>query len=60
LATKPIKANSIDMYLVLIPPGEFLMGSPASAKVHPNEKPLHRVRITQPFFLSRTEVTQKQ
>lgn len=36
------------------------MGSPASAKVHSTEKPLHRVRITQPFFLSRTEVTQKQ
>ena len=53
--------NSIGMKLVLIPAGEFLMGSPASDKdARPDEKPQHRVRITRPFYLGATEVTQGQ
>jgi formylglycine-generating enzyme required for sulfatase activity len=53
--------NSLGMKLVLIPAGEFLMGSPDSdtyARAH--EKPQHRVRITQPFCLGATSVTQGQ
>ena len=46
------------MKLVLIPAGEFLMGSPDSDKdAKANEKPQHRVRITRPFYLGATEVT---
>jgi formylglycine-generating enzyme required for sulfatase activity len=49
------------MKLVRIPAGEFLMGSPES---DPNasdaQKPQHRVRVTRPFFLGVTEVTQGQ
>jgi formylglycine-generating enzyme required for sulfatase activity len=57
---KPI-SNSIGMKFVLIPPGEFLMGSPDSnTAAKPDEKPQHRVRITRPFFLGVTEVTQGQ
>jgi formylglycine-generating enzyme required for sulfatase activity/predicted Ser/Thr protein kinase len=53
--------NSIGMTLRLIPAGEFLMGSPDSdASAEPDEKPRHRVRITKPFYLSLTEVTQGQ
>jgi formylglycine-generating enzyme required for sulfatase activity len=53
--------NSIGMKLVLIPAGEFLMGSPDSDKdAEPQEKPQHRVRITRPFYLGATEVTQGQ
>jgi formylglycine-generating enzyme required for sulfatase activity len=53
--------NSIGMRLVLIPSGEFLMGSPASDKdAGQNEKPQHRVRITRSFYLGATEVTQGQ
>jgi formylglycine-generating enzyme required for sulfatase activity len=53
--------NSIGMKLVLIPSGEFLMGSPDSDKdAFPQEKPQHRVRITRPFYLGATEVTQGQ
>ena len=57
--------NSIGMKLVLIPPGELIVGSDieeiqsmigwnprASA-----EGPRHRVRITRPFYLGRHEVT---
>jgi formylglycine-generating enzyme required for sulfatase activity len=49
------------MKLVLIPAGEFLMGSPDSDKdAYPQEKPQHRVRITQSFYLGATPVTQGQ
>jgi formylglycine-generating enzyme required for sulfatase activity len=49
------------MTLVLIPAGEFLMGSPDSdEEAFDNEKPQHRVRITRPFYLGATEVTQGQ
>jgi len=51
--------NSIGMKLVLIPAGEFLMGSADSDdKALSDEKPQHAVRITKPFYLGVTEVTQ--
>lgn len=40
--------------LVLIPAGEFMMGSE-----HAGE-PVHKVRISEPFYMSTTEVTQAQ
>jgi formylglycine-generating enzyme required for sulfatase activity len=44
--------NSIGMTMVLIPAGEFLMGSPDSdTDAYAGEKPQHRVRITKPFWL---------
>jgi formylglycine-generating enzyme required for sulfatase activity len=50
--------NSIGVKLVLIPTGEFLMGSPDSDKdAQDDEKPQHRVRITRPFYMGATEVT---
>ena len=67
--------NSIGMKLVLIPPGEFEMGSPKELieeelKAHgddqwykdhlPGEGPQHRVRITKPFYLGATDVTQEE
>ena len=57
---KPI-TNSIGMKLVLIPAGEFLMGSPEDDEdAEADEKPRHRVQITRPFYLGVTEVTQGQ
>lgn len=51
--------NSIGMKLVLIPAGEFMMGSPDSEENHnSDESPQHRVRITRPFYLGQYEVTQ--
>ena len=59
------QTNSIDMKLVLVPPGEFRMGQndyqgavliPGSS----NEMPSHRVVITRPFWLGATEVTQAE
>jgi formylglycine-generating enzyme required for sulfatase activity len=54
-------SNSIGMTLVLIPAGEFLMGSPeADRDAQDDERPQHPVRITRPFYLGATEVTQGQ
>ena len=53
--------NSIGMTLKLIPAGEFFMGSPDDAIEAENvEKPSHRVRISRPFYLGVSEVTQAQ
>ncbi|MGA2034637.1 MAG: bifunctional serine/threonine-protein kinase/formylglycine-generating enzyme family protein [Thermoguttaceae bacterium] len=68
--------NSIGMKLVLIPPGEFEMGSPQElidAELNsapkddkwyldhlPSEGPRHHVRITRPFYLGMYLVTQDE
>ncbi len=64
--------NSVGQTMVLIPPGEFLMGSTdeqveaalklkadstTRSRVEKSERPQHPVRLTQPFLMSATEVT---
>ena len=49
--------NSIGMRFVLIPAGEFTMGSNEGRD---NEKPPHKVRITRPFYLGVFPVTQAE
>ncbi|WP_292992926.1 formylglycine-generating enzyme family protein [Nitrosomonas sp.] len=64
--------NMLGMKFVLVPAGEFVMGSDESpdilSKVYPqyerrrveelrDEAPAHRVRITQPFYLGQFEVS---
>jgi len=68
----PVFENSLGMKFVLVPAGEFMMGSdetPDSLKTdypqYPPERflqlgdeaPGHKVRITKPFFLGQHEVT---
>jgi formylglycine-generating enzyme required for sulfatase activity len=56
-----VQTNSIGMKMALIPPGEFMMGSPADEKDRlPVEGPQHRVRITRPFYLAIHDVTVRQ
>jgi formylglycine-generating enzyme required for sulfatase activity len=53
--------KSVTLAMVLIPAGEFMMGSPDSDKnARDEEKPQHRVRITRPFYLGKYLVTQGQ
>jgi len=53
--------KGVKLEMVLIPAGEFLMGSPDSDKdAFPGEKAQHRVRITKPFYLGKYLVTQEQ
>jgi formylglycine-generating enzyme required for sulfatase activity len=53
--------KGVKLDLILIPAGEFLMGSPDSDKYAVKwEKPQHRVRITRPFYLGKYKVTQEQ
>jgi formylglycine-generating enzyme required for sulfatase activity len=53
--------KGIKLDMVLIPAGEFMMGSPVSDKdALDDEKPQHRVRITKPFYLGKYLVTQEQ
>ena len=60
--TKTIETttNSIGMKLVLIPAGEFMMGSPESEEDRDSDEKQHRVHITRPFYLGVYEVTQAQ
>ena len=68
-----VQTNSIGMKMVLIPPGEFEMGSPKelieeelktaedwSKRFLSGEGPQHRVRITKPFYLGMHDVTQEE
>jgi formylglycine-generating enzyme required for sulfatase activity len=51
--------NSIGMKMTLIPPGEFMMGSP-NGQGDGDEHPQHRVRLTKAFYLGAHEVTLAQ
>ena len=53
--------NSIGMKFKFIPAGEFQMGSTADEVGRfDDESPAHKVRITKPFYMGVTEVTQGQ
>lgn len=56
-----VKDISARIEMVLVPPGEFAMGNePAEEFPSYDEVPVHKVRITNPFYLARTELTQAQ
>ncbi|QDT96867.1 SUMF1/EgtB/PvdO family nonheme iron enzyme [Gimesia aquarii] len=55
-----LKTNSLGMQLTLIPPGEFMMGSPVSEEESQKTEVPHRVQVTKPFYLGRFEVTQAE
>lgn len=56
-----VKDKGTNIEMLLIPPGEFVMGkSRGDQHANPNELPAHEVIISRPFFLGRYEVTQQQ
>ncbi len=52
--------GEVKMTFCWCPPGEFLMGSPASEIERQDDEEQVRVRITKGYWLARTEVTQEQ
>jgi formylglycine-generating enzyme required for sulfatase activity len=46
--------------LLLVPAGSFQMGSPETEPLREGQEQLHTVRLSRPFYLGETEVTQKQ
>lgn len=56
--------NSLGMEFVLIPAGEFQMGSPSAVpgvvSIFDTSFPVHNVTIQKPFYMSKYEVTQKE
>ena len=53
--------DAVGIKMRLIPPGEFLMGAADDEPArHDGEGPQHKVRLTTPFFIGISEITQKQ
>ncbi len=56
-----LKGDGVTMKFVRIPAGEFMMGSPVrESGRRNNEGPQHKVKLTKPFYMLTTEVTQQQ
>ncbi len=58
--TEKVLTNSLGMEFALILPGEFLMGSPKNEWDRGENEQHHRVRITQPYYMAKHEITQGQ
>jgi formylglycine-generating enzyme len=54
-----VRDRNTGIIMLLCPPGEFMMGSPASEAGRSNDEAQHSVTITKAFYLSETEVTQE-
>jgi len=55
VATYTVETSKIPPGMVLIPAGEFIMGSPGDTP-HENEQPAHKVKLDS-FYMDETEVT---
>ena len=56
----PFDFDSLDIPVVRISPGTFLMGSPAAEQGRRENESLHEVTLTKCFFLAATPCTQRQ
>jgi len=54
-----VRDNKTGIVMLLCPPGEFTMGSPASEAGRDDDEVQHRRAIRRAFYLSETEVTQE-
>ena len=52
--------KGINLDMVLIPAGKFMMGSPASEKGRSKVETQHEVTLTKPYYMGKYEVTQEQ
>jgi len=53
-------AIGMQLNLIRVPAGEFLMGSPKDEEGYKDSERQHPVRISKPYYMGMTEVTQKQ
>ncbi|MBQ7589463.1 MAG: leucine-rich repeat protein [Verrucomicrobia bacterium] len=53
-------SKPVELDMVWIEPGTFLMGSPESEMGHRDDETLHRVTLTKGYWIGRYEVTQAQ
>jgi len=53
-------APGVKMVMCWIPPGEFLMGSPEDEVGRWDDETQHRVKISQGFWMAKTQTTQAQ
>lgn len=61
VSTIPVPVADQGIEFILIPAGEFDMGSPPYERDRvPMEGPVHRVKIPRAFYMGKYEVTQKQ
>jgi formylglycine-generating enzyme required for sulfatase activity len=52
--------NGVNLEMVLIPAGTFMMGSPDSEAERSSNETLHQVTISNPFYLGKYPITQAQ
>ena len=55
-----LPGGAVNLTLTYIPPGTFMMGSPADERGRFSTEDLHAVTLTRGFYLGATEVTQAQ
>jgi sulfatase modifying factor 1 len=60
LAFEKVFRNNLGMEFILIPAGNFTMGSPLNEPYRDKRELQHTVRISNPFYLQTTEVTLDQ
>ena len=53
-------SDEVNLEMVLVPPGRFMMGSPPGETGHAEDEILHEVELTRPYFLGKFAVTQQQ
>ena len=54
-----VRDNATGITMLLVPPGEFMMGSPNGEANRDSDETQHRVTISQAFYLSQTEIPQE-
>ena len=52
--------RTTEIWMRLIPPGTFMMGSPEDEMGRTDNEDLHKVTLTQPYYMGVFEVTQRQ
>ena len=52
--------TGVNLAMILIPQGKFIMGSPLSEPGHKSDEAQHQVVFSRPYFIGKYEVTQEQ